>query len=42
MNMSTDKKNKLVDAKRVIGSHKSKKEKMINSGLKKSTQKTED
>jgi len=51
--MSTDEKSFFVDAKRVIGSHKSKtgrqcngqskKEKMINSGLKKkTTQKTED
>jgi hypothetical protein len=53
VNRSTDKKSLFVDAKRVIGSHKSKmgrqcngqskKEKMINSGLKKkATQKTED
>ena len=51
--MSTDKKSFFVDAKRAIGSHnsktgrqcngQSKKEKMVNSGLrKKSTQKTED
>ena len=38
VNMSTDKKSLFVDAKRVIGmqcSGQSKKEKMINSGLKK-------
>ena len=43
--MSTDKKSFFVDAKRVIGMQcngQSKKEKMINSGLKKNTQKTED
>ena len=39
--MSTDKKSFFVDAKRVIGMQ-SKKEKMINSGLKKTTQKAED
>jgi hypothetical protein len=42
--MSTDKKSFFVDAKRVIGMQcngQSKKEKMINSGLKKTTQKTE-
>ena len=43
--MSTDKKSCFVDAKRVIGMQcngQSKNENMINSGLKKNTQKTED
>jgi hypothetical protein len=43
--MSTDKKSFFADAKRVIEMQcngQSKKEKMINSGLKKTTQKTED
>jgi hypothetical protein len=48
MNMSTDKKKKFVDAKRVIGSHKSKTGRPIVKGKndkqwsKKKTQKTED
>ena len=45
VNMSTDKKSFFVDAKRVIGMQcngQSEKEKMINSGLRKTTQKTED